>query len=71
MHGKKIKAIFSVFYYRLTPVFDIPLHIPIQTIVVTPGNTNVLAPLRDGKLAVIGISFLKSNNKLKHSVMSV
>lgn len=56
--------------YRLKPVFDIPLHIPIQTIVVTPGNTHLLAPLRDGKLAVIGVSTPKTT-KNRHSVLSV
>lgn len=56
--------------YGLKPVFDIPLHIPIQTAVVTPGNTHILAPLRDGKLAVVGLSTPRGN-KNKHSVMSV
>ncbi|XP_031626139.1 neurobeachin-like protein 1 isoform X2 [Contarinia nasturtii] len=56
--------------YGLKPVFDIPLHIPIQTIVVTPGNTHLLAPLRDGKLACIGVSTPKTT-KNKHSVLSV
>lgn len=58
------------FTFRLKPVFDIPLHIPIQTVVVTPGNTHILAPLRCGKLAVIGVSLPKVN-KNKHSVLNV
>ncbi|XP_055846151.1 neurobeachin-like protein 1 isoform X1 [Episyrphus balteatus] len=53
----------------LKPVFDIPLHIPIQTVVVTPGNTHILAPLRDGRLAVIAVSTPVANKK--HSVLNV
>lgn len=41
--------------YGLKPVFDIPLHIPCQTIVVTSGNTHFLTPLRDGSLMVVGV----------------
>lgn len=58
-----------MFRLRLKPVFDIPLHIPVQTVVVTPGNTHMLSPLRDGRLAVIGVS-LPTTNK-KHSVLNV
>uniref|UniRef100_A0A6B2EDM8 Putative lysosomal trafficking regulator lyst n=1 Tax=Phlebotomus kandelakii TaxID=1109342 RepID=A0A6B2EDM8_9DIPT len=39
----------------LKPIFDIPLHIPIETLVVVPGNSHLMAPLRDGNLAVVGI----------------
>ncbi|KAL5292423.1 NBEAL1 family protein [Megaselia abdita] len=53
----------------LKPVFDIPLHVPIQTVVVTSGNTHILAPLRDGRLAVIAVSVPNSNKK--HSVLNV
>ncbi|XP_067645670.1 neurobeachin-like protein 1 isoform X2 [Eurosta solidaginis] len=56
--------------HGLKPVFDIPLHIPIQTVVVTPGNTHILAPLRDGRLAVIAVQIPAGNNK-KHSVLNV
>ncbi|XP_011184852.2 neurobeachin-like protein 1 isoform X2 [Zeugodacus cucurbitae] len=56
--------------HGLKPVFDIPLHIPIQTVVVTPGNTHILAPLRDGRLAVIAVQVPAGNNK-KHSVLNV
>lgn len=55
---------------RLKPVFDIPLHVPIQTVVVTPGNTHILAPLRDGRLAVIAVQLPSGANK-KHSVLNV
>ncbi|XP_044313954.1 neurobeachin-like protein 1 isoform X2 [Drosophila rhopaloa] len=56
--------------HGLKPVFDIPLHVPIQTVVVTPGNTHILAPLRDGRLAVIAVQLPSSGNK-KHSVLNV
>ncbi|XP_053953173.1 neurobeachin-like protein 1 isoform X1 [Anastrepha ludens] len=56
--------------HGLKPVFDIPLHIPVQTVVVTPGNTHILAPLRDGRLAVIAVQVPSGNNK-KHSVLNV
>ncbi|XP_065200473.1 neurobeachin-like protein 1 isoform X2 [Planococcus citri] len=39
----------------LHPMFNIPLHIPIQTAVATSGNTHLLVPLRDGHLVVIGL----------------
>ncbi|XP_046670158.1 neurobeachin-like protein 1 isoform X2 [Homalodisca vitripennis] len=32
----------------LYPVFDIPLHIPILDVVVTPGNSHLLVSLKDG-----------------------
>lgn len=51
-------------------MFDIPLHIPVQTIAVTPGNTHMLAPMRDGRIAVVGVNVLPSNNK-KHSVLNI
>lgn len=57
------------FFCSLKPVFDIPLHIPIQTVAVAPGNTHILAPLRDGRLAVIGLSTPAANTK--HSVLIV
>ncbi|XP_034121153.1 neurobeachin-like protein 1 isoform X2 [Drosophila guanche] len=56
--------------HGLKPVFDIPLHVPIQTVVVTPGNTHILAPLRDGRLAVIAVQLPAGGNK-KHSVLNV
>ncbi|XP_055373526.1 neurobeachin-like protein 1 isoform X2 [Condylostylus longicornis] len=49
--------------YGLKPVFEIPLHVPIQTVVVSQENTHILAPLRDGKIAVIGIFFPPQNRK--------
>ncbi|XP_001983501.2 neurobeachin-like protein 1 isoform X2 [Drosophila grimshawi] len=56
--------------HGLKPVFDIPLHVPIQTVVVTPGNTHILAPLRDGRLAVVAVQLPTGNTK-KHSVLNV
>lgn len=59
----------------LKPVFDIPLHIPIETIVTTPGNSHILAAMRDGSLAVVGI-VLQSNSMSpihagQHSIQTV
>lgn len=59
---------FDFLAFRLKPVFSIPLHIPIQTVVVVPGNTHILAPLRDGRLAVIGLTIPTSN---KHNTVSI
>ncbi|XP_068150111.1 LOW QUALITY PROTEIN: neurobeachin-like protein 1 [Drosophila tropicalis] len=56
--------------HGLKPVFDIPLHVPIQTVVVTPGNTHILAPLRDGRMAVVAVQMPSGGNK-KHSVLNV
>ncbi|KAL9909105.1 neurobeachin-like protein 1 isoform 2-T2 [Glossina fuscipes fuscipes] len=56
--------------HGLKPVFDIPLHVPVQTVVVTPGNTHILAPLRDGRLAVVAVHLPLGNVK-KHSVLNV
>ncbi|XP_015015894.2 neurobeachin-like protein 1 isoform X1 [Drosophila mojavensis] len=56
--------------HGLKPVFDIPLHVPIQTVVVTPGNTHILAPLRDGRLAVVAVQLPLAGSK-KHSVLNV
>ncbi|XP_050424019.1 neurobeachin-like protein 2 isoform X2 [Adelges cooleyi] len=39
----------------LHPVYDVPLDVPVQTVVATPGNTHLLAPLRDGNIVVIGL----------------
>ncbi|KAK7580758.1 hypothetical protein V9T40_001387 [Parthenolecanium corni] len=39
----------------LHPMYNVPLHIPIQTAVATFGNTHLLVPLRDGHLVVIGL----------------
>lgn len=41
--------------FRLSPVYDIPLHVPIQAVAVTTGNTHVLVPLQDGKIIVLGV----------------
>uniref|UniRef100_A0AAG5CUG9 DUF4704 domain-containing protein n=1 Tax=Anopheles atroparvus TaxID=41427 RepID=A0AAG5CUG9_ANOAO len=55
--------------YGLKPVFDIPLHVPTQTVVGTGGNTHLLAPLRDGSLGVIGIQ--QPIAYKKHTVLNV
>lgn len=62
----------------LKPVFDIPLHIPIETVVVTPGNSHILAALRDGSLTVVGVvphsntmSPINSFNSRQHSIQTV
>ncbi|PSN41666.1 Neurobeachin-like protein 1 [Blattella germanica] len=39
----------------LRPVFDVPLHVPLQSIVVTAGNTHLLVPTREGKVIVLGV----------------
>jgi hypothetical protein len=43
------------FYFRLRPVFDLPLHVPVQSVVISQGCTHLLAPLRDGRLMVLGL----------------
>lgn len=54
----------------LKPVFDIPLHIPIETIIATPGNSHILAPMRDGSLAVIGV-VVNQSLTARHSIQTV
>lgn len=63
-----MKNCLEFFLFRLKPVFDIPLHIPTQTIVVTPGDTHMLVPLRDGSLSVVGVTH---PNTKKHAVFYV
>ncbi|KAE8751118.1 hypothetical protein FOCC_FOCC002203 [Frankliniella occidentalis] len=41
--------------YGLRPIYDVPLHVPVQTIVATANNTHLLLPLRDGNLVVVGV----------------
>lgn len=62
----------------LKPVFDIPLHIPIETIVTTNGNSHILAAMRDGSLAVVGIvlqnnsmSPINTLNPRQHSIQTI
>jgi neurobeachin-like protein 1/2 len=50
-----------MFGCRLRPTFDLPLHVPIQSVVVAQGNSHFLAPLRDGRLMVLGIAAANSN----------
>ena len=35
---------------------SVPLQLPITSLALTRGNSHVLAPLRDGKMIVIGLS---------------
>ncbi|KAF4521973.1 hypothetical protein B566_EDAN012522 [Ephemera danica] len=39
----------------LRPVYDLPLHVPVQSVVVTQGSSHLLVPLRDGRLMVLGL----------------
>uniref|UniRef100_A0A1B0CP51 Putative lysosomal trafficking regulator lyst n=1 Tax=Lutzomyia longipalpis TaxID=7200 RepID=A0A1B0CP51_LUTLO len=66
----------------LKPIFDIPLHIPIETLVVVPGNSHLLVPLRDGNLAVVGVIMPNNPGSIsststgipstrKHSILTV
>lgn len=60
----------------LKPFFDISLHIPIESLVVVPGNSHLLAPLRDGNLAVVGVilpsaASSTSSSGRKHSILTV
>lgn len=62
----------------LKPVFDIPLHIPVETITTTPGNSHILASMRDGSLAVVGIVLQNSSSmspinsfNMRHSVQTI
>ncbi|KAL5005989.1 hypothetical protein ScPMuIL_017147 [Solemya velum] len=41
--------------FGLKVVNCLPLHVPIQCLALTPGNTHILAGLRDGKLIIVGI----------------
>ena len=42
--------------YTINLVTSLPLQLPIQTISLTQGNSHILAPLRDGKVIVIGLA---------------
>ncbi|RZF32077.1 hypothetical protein LSTR_LSTR013881 [Laodelphax striatellus] len=39
----------------LHPVYDVPLHVPIQSVVGTNDSTHLLVALRDGTVVVIGV----------------
>jgi hypothetical protein len=47
--------LYGWFGHRLRPVYDIPLHVPIQSVVVTAGNTHILVPTQEGKVIVLAI----------------
>jgi len=40
----------------LDTVTCLPLQLPIQTLALTTGNSHILAPLRDGKIIVVGLA---------------
>ena len=40
--------------FTLEKLHSLPLHLPIQSILLAQGNTHALVPLRDGKLIIIG-----------------
>ena len=42
--------------YTMTTLTSVPLQLPITSLALTRGNSHVLAPLRDGKMIVIGLS---------------
>jgi len=44
--------------FTLQNVKTLHLQLPVQTVALTRGNTHILAPLRDGKLIVVGLSGL-------------
>ena len=37
-------------------ITSVPLQLPIQTVSLTTANTHILAPLRDGKVIVVGLA---------------
>ena len=42
--------------YTMEVLNSVPLQLPITSLALTRGNSHVLAPLRDGKMIVIGLS---------------
>ena len=45
----------------LSTMTSVPLQPPVQTLAITRANTHILAPLRDGKIIVVGLSGLPDN----------
>merc|ERR1719509_753388 len=48
--------------YTMEGLTTLPLQLPIQTLALTEGNTHILAPLRDGKVIVVGLAGIPENN---------
>jgi len=48
--------------YTMEELTTLPLQLPIQTLALTEGNTHILAPLRDGKVIVVGLAGIPENN---------
>ena len=46
----------------LSQVTNVPLQTPVQTLALTQANTHILAPLRDGKIIVVGLAGIPDNN---------
>ena len=42
--------------YTMNIITSMPLQLPIQTLALTQGNSHILAPLRDGKVIVVGLA---------------
>ena len=42
--------------YTMAVLTSVPLQLPVTSLALTRGNSHVLAPLRDGKVIVIGLS---------------
>ena len=47
--------------FTLSTLTSVPLQTPVTTLALTMANTHILAPLRDGKLIVVGLSGLPEN----------
>jgi len=47
--------------YSLNVITEIPLQLPVQTLALTVGNSHILAPLRDGKVIVVGLAGIPEN----------
>ena len=42
--------------FSLDTVTSVPLQLPVQALALTRANTHILAPLRDGKVIVVGLA---------------
>ena len=50
--------------YTMKVITSLPLQLPIQTISLTQANSHILAPLRDGKVIVIGLAGIPESPSL-------
>ena len=48
--------------YSQASLTCLPLQLPIQTLALAQGNSHILAPLRDGKVIVVGLAGVPENN---------